>query len=335
MARPVLGENIGPSSDACFIWPRSATSSLSAAASWPLATNARPRTKCHAPTRNALAAGGFGSFRISSHLPKRAIAQYGTTRKPAVIGISASALSSIFAATLRADVERHLALPVGRRGEPEEVDVVRVVGHRIHALGPALGDVALVGLDRQLVALHRVGVAADALVDVRRHVDHVPGVGQQRQQRVGGGFGLLRRHRLHQVDVHVQRARMLRMAPHHVLGEGDDLGGAGVRLAVAHPVAPGPQVHHRLDVEHRDVGVVGELRVHGPHGVRVGLVVGVAVFGLARVALRRAPRSAPARAAAAEAASDSAFFTSSSACGSSFGSIIALMLGPSTSAWPQ
>jgi hypothetical protein len=44
MARPALGENIGPSSDECFIWPRSASNSLSAAASWPLATNASPRT---------------------------------------------------------------------------------------------------------------------------------------------------------------------------------------------------------------------------------------------------------------------------------------------------
>jgi len=34
-------------------------------------------------------------------------------------------------------------------------------------------------------------------------------------------------------------------------------------------------------------------------------------------------------------ASDCAFFTSSSAFGSSVGSIEALMLGPSTKAWPQ
>jgi hypothetical protein len=180
-------------------------------------------------------------------------------------------------------VERGLALAVGRRGKPQEVDVVRVVGHGVHALGPALRDVALVGLHRQLVALHRVGIAPDPLIDVRRHVDHVPGVGQQRQQRVRGRLGLLRCDRFHQVDVHVQRTGMLRVAAYDVLGEGDDGGRARVRLAVAHPVAPRAQVHHRLDVEGGDVEVVGELRVHGLHGVGIRLVVGVAALGLARV----------------------------------------------------
>ena len=61
--------------------------------------------------------------------------------------------------------------------------------------------------------------------------------------------------------------------------------GALVRATVGHPIAPGPQVHHRLDVEHGDVEVGGELLVHGAHRLGVGGVVGRAVVGTARVAL--------------------------------------------------
>ena len=50
-------------------------------------------------------------------------------------------------------LNRQPALPVDRRRKPEEVDVVRVVGHRIEALRAALRDVVLVGGNRQLVAL--------------------------------------------------------------------------------------------------------------------------------------------------------------------------------------
>ncbi len=182
---------------------------------------------------------------------------------------------------------RHRRLHVVGRGEPQEVDVVRVVGHRIQALRPALRDVVLVGRDGELVALHRVGVAADALVDVRGHVHHVAGGRHQRHQRVGGLLGPLRRgRRLEQVDEHVQRAGVLRVLRDHLFGERDDLARALVRLAVGHPVAPGPQVHHRLDVEHRDVEVVRELLMHAAHRLGVGGVVGGAVVGAARVALR-------------------------------------------------
>ena len=83
----------------------------------------------------------------------------------------------------------------------------------------------------------------------------------------------------------MQRAGVLGVAAQHVLGERDDLGRALVRPAVGHPVAPRPQVHHRLDVEHGDVEVGGELLVHGAHRVGVSLVVGRAVVGAARVAL--------------------------------------------------
>ena len=125
-------------------------------------------------------------------------------RNPAVSGRFFSVSSSIFDASCARRLDRQLALAVGRRRKPQEVDVVRVVGHRIEPLRAALGDVVLVGGNRQLVALDRVRIAADALIDVRRHVHHVPRRRHERQQRVGRLLGFLRRRRaLHQMDVHV------------------------------------------------------------------------------------------------------------------------------------
>ena len=49
------------------------------------------------------------------------------------------------------------------RAHPDEVQVVRVIAERIQPLRAALRDVVLVGLRGQLVRLHDVGVAADAL----------------------------------------------------------------------------------------------------------------------------------------------------------------------------
>ena len=57
-------------------------------------------------------------------------------------------------------------LAIRRRREPQEVDIVRIVGHRVETLRAALCDVVLVGLDRELVTPDRVGVAPDAVIDV-------------------------------------------------------------------------------------------------------------------------------------------------------------------------
>ena len=104
------------------------------------------------------------------------------------------------------------------------MDVVRVVAERVHALRAALRDVVLVGGNRLLVRLDGVGVAPDAQVDVRRHVDDVPCPGHQRQQAIGfllRAFGSLGR--LPQVDPVVERARVLRVARQHALERGDGL----------------------------------------------------------------------------------------------------------------
>ena len=51
-------------------------------------------------------------------------------------------------------------------------------------------------------------------------------------------------------------------------------------ISVAHPVTPGIQVHHRLDIEHRNVGISREAAMHFPHRVCVGLIVRLAASAL-------------------------------------------------------
>jgi hypothetical protein len=229
-----------------------------------------------------LPAGGCGSFSISAKRPKRVVghdAEAGQQRQ----------LLHRLVGDLRGDLpgllDRELAAAVRRRGEPQEVDVVRVVAHRVQALGLALGDVVLVGLGRQVVALDGVREAADALVDVRGHVDHVARTGHQRHQEVGRLLRLLRVDGLHQVDVQVQRQRVLRVLLDHRLHQRRDLRRALVRRAVRHPVAPRPQVHHRLRVHGGDVEVLRVLLLQRAHRGGVGLVARLAVLLLAGVAL--------------------------------------------------
>ena len=182
-------------------------------------------------------------------------------------------------------VDRELAPAVRGGGEPEEVDVVRVVGHRVEALGPALRDVVLVGGDRGLVGGRGVRVAAHALVDVRGHVHHVPRARHQLQQAVRRGLRLLRRVRLHGVDVEVVRPGVVRVAGEHLLQVADDLGRLRVGPAVAQPVVPGPHVHERLRVDRGRVQVVGELLHDLAHRVRERSVGRGAVLRVARVPL--------------------------------------------------
>ncbi len=164
---------------------------------------------------------------------------------------------------------------------------MRVVRHRIDALGTALADVVLVRLGRRDVRRRRVGVAAHPLVDVRGHVDHVAGAGHQRAQPVRRGLralGALRR--FHGVDVEVVRSRMVLVAGQHLLEGGHDLVRPGVGPAVPRPVVPGAKVHERFRVHGLGVEVGGVLPGQVPHRVRVGLVRGRAVLLPAGVAAR-------------------------------------------------
>ena len=140
---------------------------------------------------------------------------------------------------------------------------------------PAVGD------DRGVVAGHHVLVVAAQHVDVGGHVDQVPGVGDQVDQRVAGLQGPLGMGRhLHQVDVHVQQAGMAAGAAGVEVGEGgledlDGLDGAGAfgRFA-GHQVPQRPRgaVHDGLGEQRAHVEVVSVGPVDGPHGVGVGVV---------------------------------------------------------------
>ena len=86
------------------------------------------------------------------------------------------------------------------------------------------------------------------------------------------------------MDVEVQRAGMIRTLRNHFFGERDNFGRAIIGRSVFCPVTPRAQVHHRFNVKHRDVIVVGELEVHVAHGVGIGNVVRSALFSFSRVA---------------------------------------------------
>ena len=90
-----------------------------------------------------------------------------------------------------------------------------------------------------------------------------PAPGISAAETVGVGLGALGRRRgLGQVDVEVDRARMVGIGGQHVLDRGDRLADPALRrAAVGLPVVPGRGVHDRIGEQHRDVLIVRELRV--------------------------------------------------------------------------
>ena len=172
-------------------------------------------------------------------------------------------------------LERDLPLGAEHRAVDAEVVVVRAV-ELIEADVAGVRGVAVVGGDRRVVVGHYAGVVAAEHVDVCRHVQQVPGVGDQRAQHVGRAqrlFGV--GGHLHQVDVEVQQAGV-----GHTAGEVErplehslDLQCARARRRLAGrdvPQLPGGEVHHRVGVERGDVEVVGVARVDAGHRVGVG-----------------------------------------------------------------
>ena len=151
-----------------------------------------------------------------------------------------------------------------------------------------VGQVDAVGRDRAVIGAHRFVVMPAAHVDMRRHVAQMARVGHQFAQRIAGAQGFFRggRH-FHDVDVHVQHARMRRLAgaldaPHRSLEHVDrfERRGAGGRLAAAQlPQRPGRARHQRLGKQRADVVVVGVRRVNRAHRIGVGVVPAV-IIGL-------------------------------------------------------
>ena len=132
----------------------------------------------------------------------------------------------------------------------------------------------------------------------------------------------------------MQRSGVPGMATHHFLGDCDNFGRPFHWISVAHPVTPGVQVHHRLDIEHGNVGISGEAAVHLPHRVSVGLIIRLAAFRVAAITLfKGGNKRALARGGFLPERGCLAHQLEAGI--SSFGSIGALIFGPSTSAWPQ
>ena len=170
--------------------------------------------------------------------------------------------------------QRDPGLSREHRAVDAEVVVVRAVERvEVHRAGPV--PELRVRLDGPRVGGHRAPVVPAQHVQVRRHVVQVPGVGDQSAEPVGNHQALLRRGgHLHQVDVHVQQARVpqgrrVGQCPlQHPLG----LGGAGTRCRLAGaqvPQLPWGQVHQRVGVERGHVEVVAELPVDAAHRVCV------------------------------------------------------------------
>ena len=170
--------------------------------------------------------------------------------------------------------EHVLGVACHLRRDQREVDIVRVVGEGVVARVLGLGEVGLVGLDRGDVGAQRIEVAADPEPGVGRHVDDVAGARHQRGQAVGVGLGALGRRRgLGQVDVEVDRARMVGIGGQHLLDRGDRLAGAALGgAAVGLPVVPGRGVHDRIRKQHGDFLVIGKTRVHRGHCIGIGAI---------------------------------------------------------------
>ena len=181
---------------------------------------------------------------------------------------------------------------------PDEVDVVGVVEAAVDRARLRRLEVRAVSLHGGDVDADGVGVAADAPVDVRGHVDDVAGARHQPGQPVGGRLGARR-------AAGWPRRRGCRGA-----GRPDGSGssrstrssvctisvGARLRRAVGRPQVPRPQVHHGVGEERGGLEIVGELPGHLAHGVGVGAVERLALGGgIRRRDGGRAPRSAPAR----------------------------------------
>ena len=85
--------------------------------------------------------------------------------------------AQLFGRQLRRDlasgVNRYFAAALHAGRVPEKMNVVRVITERIDALGPALGDVVLIGRDCLHVGLGCVCIAAQPPIDVRRHMNQM------------------------------------------------------------------------------------------------------------------------------------------------------------------
>ncbi|OPZ50356.1 MAG: hypothetical protein BWY91_02869 [bacterium ADurb.BinA028] len=200
-------------------------------------------------------------------------------------------------------------LPEEQSAVDLEVQVVRPI-KRVEVQRPPLGNKRRVGRDRGTVRRDHPAVVTAQHIKVGRHVLQMPRVRHQsseqvrdRQRPLGG-----RRH-LHQVDVHVQEARMLRAPGGSQRGLKDRLRLQGSRPFGRLPGALVPQlprreVHQRLGVEAGHVEVAAMRGIHLAHGGGILHLPGRALLDRTAVGIpgqqgsgqrlldRRAPRCA-------------------------------------------
>ncbi len=116
------------------------------------------------------------------------------------------------------------------------MDVVIRVHVRVETLVAALRDVFLIDNDGVYVCFGRFGVITGAVVNVRRHVNQVTGLGGDLAKALGArqsSFSSVRR--FNGVNVIVVRASVIWIATHHTFKHRDDLESVFGGLAVAGP----------------------------------------------------------------------------------------------------
>ncbi len=184
------------------------------------------------------------------------------------------------------DFRRAFAVAFHHVRRPQELNVVRVVHHGIHALGISRAKVKAVGLDSADVGIGGSVVVTDPKIDVRRHVHQVSGRGHQLAKPLCAGECASRIIRsFHRVDIVVIRADMAGILRDHTLERRDNFVGAGDRGAVRVPESPRMQVHHRFGEQRARVGIVRIPMRHVAHCVGIRLLKRVVHLAVGRVAL--------------------------------------------------
>ena len=178
--------------------------------------------------------------------------------------------------------EGRVAVTAHERRRQDEMHVVGEVALRIEQARAALAELRFVRRGGAEIGVEALAPAADAVPDVARHVHEVAGAGHQALEpgRVRrGALGSVRR--LDGVDVEMDRAgvigiggeRTVLPVAEHPFDEGDHpLRRAFRRAPAVAPVIPRAEVHQGVGREQRHVGVLGEARLHGFHGGRIGPV---------------------------------------------------------------
>ena len=167
------------------------------------------------------------------------------------------------------------------------MQVVAVIHHRVDARGRAALDVRLIRKRGFLVGLQRRFVVARADVDVRGHVHDVSRGGRQLGQMIRAGERALGRvGSLDRVNVIVNRAQVIGLAPNHGLQRRHNFFRALFRRSVRPPQAPRMQIHSGLREKRRRIKVVGKPLHHFAHRITILFRRGAQIrFGIAREAL--------------------------------------------------